>query len=367
MREMFVGLELGFADIAWLFLCLTPMFMIMVMPIACMLSVFLTFLKMSTDRELLALKTGGISLKDLLPAPLFFCTLVCITTILISIFCISWGMTEFRGTIMDIATTRAKLVLRPGVFNQDLPGLTIYARKVNPVTGDLDQVMVEDRRREKNSIVILAPHGSLVTDEVRGEILFEMQNGRLYRTSGAQVSVLGFDQYVVRLSLADLFKDMSLGAVRPKEMAWKELFQITRNAASEDIALVLKTKMEIQKRLAFPVACIVLGFFALPLACIFEGVNRQLGIALAMVMFFVYYSLITVGMTLSESGVLPAVIGVWNANIIFLALGIFLFKRALNERIPNVRRGILKLKRWVKARFPSLFGKINRLGLSGDK
>lgn len=347
LREMFVGLELGLADIAWLFLCLTPLFLLMVMPIACMLSVFLTFLKMSTDRELLALRAGGISLKELLPAPLLFCSLGALATVLISIYSISWGMMEFRGTIMEIATTRAKLVLRPGTFNQDIPGLTIFARKVNLHTNELTQVLVEDRSKEKSSLVILAPHGSLATDEARGEILFNLLNGRLYRTSNNQVSVLGFDTYTVRISLVDLFKDMSLGEVRPKEMSWNQLFDLIKSGNLNEINLLRKAEVEVQKRLTFPIACVILGFFALPLACIFEGVNRQIGIILALVMFFVYYSLSYMGMNLAESGKVPAIPGVWAPNVIFLGLGIYLFNRALHERVPNVRYAFNKLKRKV--------------------
>ena len=351
LREMFVGLDLGLADIGWLFFCLTPMFMLMVMPIACMLSVFLTFLKMSTDRELLALKAGGVSLKELLPAPIFFCILAGVATMFIGLYSISWGMTEFRGTIMEIASTRAKLVLRPGVFNQDLPGLTIFARNVNPRSGELKQVMVEDRTKEKNSIVILAPTGNLATDEARAEILFVMNNGRLYRTVNDQISVLGFTEYTVRLSLAELFKDVSLGVIKPKEMAWNTLRENVRNQKLEEWVR-LKSEKEIQKRITFPVACVVLGFFAVPLACIFEGVNRQFGVVLALATFFVYYALSTVGLNLVESAAIAPWVGGWAPNIFFLVGGIFLFHRALNERVPNVRRKVVKIRRKIKKMLP---------------
>lgn len=59
LRELFLGLDLGLTDATLLFLYLVPFFMLLVVPVACMLSVFLTFLRMSTDRELVALKAGG--------------------------------------------------------------------------------------------------------------------------------------------------------------------------------------------------------------------------------------------------------------------------------------------------------------------
>ena len=50
MRELFLGLDLGILDTVLLFGYMTPLFLMLVIPIACMLSVFLTFLRMSTDR-----------------------------------------------------------------------------------------------------------------------------------------------------------------------------------------------------------------------------------------------------------------------------------------------------------------------------
>ncbi|MDR0826924.1 MAG: LptF/LptG family permease, partial [Desulfovibrio sp.] len=72
MQDIFLRLELTFADMALLFLFLMPPFLIMVLPISCMISVFLTFLRMSTERELLAVKSGGISLYQMLRSPALF-------------------------------------------------------------------------------------------------------------------------------------------------------------------------------------------------------------------------------------------------------------------------------------------------------
>ena len=67
MRELFLGLDLGILDTVLLFGYMTPLFLMLVIPIACMLSVFLTFLRMSTDRELVALRAGGINIYQMLP------------------------------------------------------------------------------------------------------------------------------------------------------------------------------------------------------------------------------------------------------------------------------------------------------------
>ena len=72
MRELFLGLDLGIFDTVLLFAYMTPLFLMLVIPISCMLSVFLTFLRMSTDRELVALRAGGVSIWQMLPAPVLY-------------------------------------------------------------------------------------------------------------------------------------------------------------------------------------------------------------------------------------------------------------------------------------------------------
>ena len=89
MRELFLGLDLGILDTVLLFGYMTPLFLMLVIPIACMLSVFLTFLRMSTDRELVALRAGGINIYQMLPAPLLFSVICMLLTL--------WGISGKRS------------------------------------------------------------------------------------------------------------------------------------------------------------------------------------------------------------------------------------------------------------------------------
>ena len=346
LRDVFFGADLGFTDILLLFFYLSPLFLFMIMPIAVMLSVFLTFLRVNADNELIALKSSGISLRQLLPAPLVFCALCALLALFISMFAISWGMGNFRSTIMDIAQTRARLVLQPGVFNKDIPGITIFARQADLDSGKIRQVLVEDRTREKSSVIILAPKGNIVTDEERGEIIFQLFNGRLYRTAENQLSVMGFGEYEVRLDLSQLFKDVKLGGVVAKEMSWAQLSDIAAGKGGPKWSLdeVRKVVAEMHKRWVFPVACIILGFLALPLACYFEGLNRQYGIVIVLLVFLGYYSLVYVCMSVTYNPNLPVWPALWAPNALFAALGGYFFHLATKERHLN----LLRLSRYIK-------------------
>ncbi|WP_243838546.1 LPS export ABC transporter permease LptF [Nitratidesulfovibrio liaohensis] len=338
LRELFLGLDLGLADAVLLFVYLTPFFMLLVVPVACMLSVFLTFLRMSTDRELIALKAGGVSLYQMLAAPVLFCVLCTLLTLGISLQGLAWGMSHFRATVMEIANSRARVVVQPGVFNKDIPGLTLFARQVDPADSRLSQVIVEDRSRKDATLTILAPTGDIATDEARGELLFRLQNGRLYKTEGQQVSVLGFGEYVVRIDLGQMFKGLDLGEIKPKELSWSQLRALPQDEANASLGdkYLRKVAVELHKRWVFPAACLVLGLFAMPLACAFEGLHRQFGVVLALLMFLVYYSLLSFGLTTGEAGTIPPVVGLWMPNALFLATGLWGLRLAAHERTPAV-------------------------------
>jgi lipopolysaccharide export system permease protein len=349
LRELFLGLDFSFPDIAILFFYMAPLFLILVLPVSCMTSVFLTFLRMSADRELVALKAGGVSLYQMLRAPALFSFLCMCMALLISLHGISWGMNSFRSTVLGIAKTRAKIVVQPGVFNRDIFGLTLFARKVDPISGKLSQVIFEDTTREGpgTSITVLAPEGEIVTDNKRGTLLFNLRNGRIYRVYKENMSILEFGEYSVELDIDSLFSSVDLGDIKPKEMAWTDLVVMDEKKSAPDERYQRRVGVEIQKRWSLPAACLVLGLFALPLACAFEGVKRQLGVVLALTLFLLYYSVYSIGMTMAESGLLDPGSGIWSANMLFAVAAFAGLHLAYKERFPS----IFRFPEHVKSRF----------------
>jgi lipopolysaccharide export system permease protein len=299
-----------------------------------MLSQFLTFLRMGSDREITALKAGGIGISRCLQGPVLFCSLISLVTLGVSLYGVSWGTSNFRATLLELARTKAELVLQPGVFNNDFPGLTIFARNVDPASGDLQGVFVEDATRKKANAVIVAPVGRVVTDQNRGEMLFDLKGGHIYRDRGGETTVIGFDTYRLRMDLSKLLGEASLGDKRPKEMSPAELDRLEQEyeAGLEKDERYRKVIQEKAKRYALPLACLVLGLFAIPLAFIFQGVKRQYGLILALGFFLLYYVLLSMGLSLGETGVLPPRLGIWLPNILFSAFTVLGFRVAARER-----------------------------------
>ena len=336
LKDTLMGLELGFLDTLLVFLYLSPSFLLIMMPVSAMLAVFLTFLRMGSDKELIALKAGGISLYQMFKAPLLFgvlCTALCFW---ISFSLIAGGAANFRSHILDIAQNRVNIALQPGVFNQDIPNLVFFAKQVDVRNGSLADVMVEDSGKEGVTLTILAPRGNLTVDYLKGDIVMLLKDGTIYSEKEQQITKLLFEEYVMRFSLSSLFKGLDLGAIQPKEMGWSDLaaFDVPKISES-NVFLAKKIEVEMHKRWLFPLSCLVLTIFAVPIASSFQGMHRQSGLVLALIIFFTYYVLVSLGMNLAEYSGMNPYLTIWLPVLFFFALSLYGVYLSANERFPS--------------------------------
>ncbi|WP_147821465.1 LPS export ABC transporter permease LptF [Salidesulfovibrio onnuriiensis] len=340
LRELFMSQNLGIMDLLQLFIFLCPFFMLLITPIACMLSVFLVFLRMNTDNEAIALKANGVSLYQLLPAPLAFSLLCTVLTFVVSFVGVSWGMDMFKAKIVEYARTRSKLAIQAGVFNRDFPNLTFYAKQVDSEKGEMRFVFVEDRTLKDTSVVIVAPYGRVETNPKEGEVGIVFRNGRIFRQHGDELNILQFGRYKVRLPLGKLLGGFSFDRDKPKEMSFFDLWELYRTPNDRmlhDTNYARKLETEFVKRWALPFGCLILGMFAFPIASVFRGLRQQYGLMLSMGLFLVYYSLFSVGTGLGEAGTLSPYIGLWLPNILFAIIAwVGIYYANMEKTIPLV-------------------------------
>ncbi len=359
LRDMFLGLVIGPLDTIMLFIYMIPVSLLLIIPVACMLAVFLTFLRMSTDRELIALRAGGVHILQMLYAPVIFSLICTALTLWVSLFWLGFSMEQFRTRIMDIATTRARIVVQAGVFNTDFPGLTLFARQVHPETGQMAQVLVDDKTHPKREVLLLAPSGLITMDYEEGDVVFRLENGNIYSMNDKGASVLAFEGYQVRLPVEKFFKGLRFSAFRPQDMRWSQLIEEKEKALTEnDTELVSRLEVEQQKRLAYPLACLVLTLFAIPLAVAFQGMHRQMGMMFALGTFFIYYFLMSIGFSLGELRHIPPTLGLWFPNALFFAGALYGLHATRREQLPQIFIFWQKLKKSISHLLPKKKGAV---------
>ena len=335
LRTLFLSQNIGFFNILQLFFFLTPFFLLLITPIATMLSVFLTFLRMSTDNELTALKANGVSLYRMLPAPVTFCVLCTLFTFAISFWGLAWGMDMFKTKLYQFARMHSKFALQPGIFNKEFPGITFYAHQVDNEKGLLKFVFVRDESIKGTSVVVVAPEARIVPSPETAEVRITFDKGKIYRQSGDELNVLSFGSYSVKLDLGSLLGGFNFSEEKAKDMTFARLSRIRQDpsqAPESSPRFLRKVDTEYFKRLTLPLGCIILGMFAIPIAYVFRGLRQQYGLLLSMGLFLVYYSMFSIGVSMGEGGSIPPIYGLWAPNILYVFVAAFGIKYANEER-----------------------------------
>jgi lipopolysaccharide export system permease protein len=107
--------------------------------------------------------------------------------------------------------------------------------------------------------------------------------------------------------------------------------------------------VEIQKKFAIAIACIIFVILGAPIALRFPrgGVGLVIGVSFAV--FGLYYVGLIAGEPLADNGKISPVLAMWGSNIVFLAVGIVLMSRI--GRAGSTARGgdITELKESIRA------------------
>ncbi len=319
LKEMFVGQNIQIMHVLLAFFYLGPSFLSLVIPIACMLSIFLCFLRMASDRELTALQTSGISIRNMVLSPMLFSIAAMGFTLYVSLHLISWGIDNFRATAVEMIREQTEISLQPGIFHQVIPDMAIYTQQRDPATRELKNIFIYDGTIKEAPLTIIAPVGRVLTDTDQGMLHFILEKGRIYRHDNEQMSIASFGEYRLRLDLFAMLGDPEMRRKHPEEMSLKEL-HAARNAAEPESREYRLTVVEEHKRYALSMACLILGLFAVPLGLTLQGIGRNWGVLSAVLCFLIYYFFFTTAYGLGEAGRLPPGLALWLPNILFALL-----------------------------------------------
>ena len=75
ITNLIVNYRVSLLNVLLMLIYSMPFFLEFIIPMSVMMAVLLTFLRMSGDNEIIALKSGGMSMYGLLPPVLLFCLL----------------------------------------------------------------------------------------------------------------------------------------------------------------------------------------------------------------------------------------------------------------------------------------------------
>ena len=313
-----------------------PSFLVLSFPMATLFATLLAYGRLSTNSELTALRSVGVSATRMIIPALVLALVMSSLTFLFNDVLVPRSnraaeVTLRRALGKAISTEKGDNIIYPRFGRVEEPdgssskGLLqlFYANKFRD--GIMTRVTLLDFSRAGFTQMLLAESAQWNKQEAKWEFF----NGQILTlTPSGSTTSADFDRYLYPFSaapirIAKLPKDANNMTVAEALQA-EQLLQ-----SAGDLKGARKLQVRIQEKFTFPMACLVFGLIGSSLGAKPNNrTSRGQGFALSIVMILVYYLLAFSFSALGVKGTLPAVLAAWSPVLISLAGGGFLLRQA---------------------------------------
>jgi lipopolysaccharide export system permease protein len=328
--DMVVNHGVTVGEVLGLIAYIMPAFLELTFPMAVLLGVLLGFGRMSSDREMIAARACGVSLYRIAMPVMAVAMAVYVLSTWFAFSLRPWANSNLEARIFYLTRTRTAAAINEKVFNRNFPGLVLYVDQVAPGGSDLAGVMISDARTPEQQNTIIAKRGVLIPDERSNTLTLRLFDGSVFGVESRteQSHITSFKVYDLTIRPEEGF---GVGAPDPDEMAYPALTAAiakARAAGKPDY----EAETELARKYTVPFATLLFALLGVSLGLkpARGGQSERFGVSVAL--FFLYYSLMRVGQTLSERGSLNAFVAMAIPDLVFVALAVWMFIRAAEDR-----------------------------------
>lgn len=333
LSDLLVNRGMGFFDVLQLITYIYIPFLGYIIPMALLLTILLGLGRLSSDNEIVAMKSSGISLFQLvLPVSLFSLIALFITTFL-TLYANPWGFKSLKNFAVKALHSLSEVGIQEKVFYDEFKGMLIYVDKSEGQGGVMEGIFIADKSDQTISTTIVAKKGYITSVPESLSINLRLLDGSIHRVGKVVESYQmgSFNTYDININLGA----SSLSELDYSEMTLSELLA-TIKSLSPDNPEVNEIKVEFHKKFSIPFACIVFGLIAIPLGIRKVRGGKSYGLIISLLICLVYYLLLLTGESLGKNGTLPPLLSMWLPNIIMALLGMYLFFHAARESTPLI-------------------------------
>jgi LPS export ABC transporter permease LptF/LPS export ABC transporter permease LptG len=365
LMELFVRHAGSSGQLFTLLLCAFPGILVFTLPMAVLVGVLLGLGRMSADSELIALTALGIGRRRVLLPVAVLAAGGTLLTLLMSLWASPLALRTFRSIETSLIASQVSFQVQPRVFDERFPRLVFYVNDVSPSGTQWRGVFLAEAGGESGSRLTLAEQAIVIAELQRGKLELHLRGGTTHEFSRKEpehYSVTAFADSDWPLELSDL-APVSQRPLSNAERSLRELLAVTGPSWRD-------ARVELHRRLAFPVACLVFALIAVPFGARPRRGGRAAGFLLAILLIASYYLLLVLGAGFARQGLVSPAVGIWAANAILAALGLILLPQMeqyrgdslLLYRLEKLASWFLLLRRRLRARAAKRAANVARSG-----
>ncbi len=314
--DRFMEAGLSTARILEYFQLKLPLIIVQITPVGILLAVLITFGLMNKNNEIIALKSGGMSvyhfLKPILALGVVFTALYFIMAEVFVPLTISKANEIWRVEVKGYAVTAE----RKNIWIKGHRSIA-FISYFNPQDQSLSGITLNHFDRQFRLIRrVDAARGRFHNNQW---IFYDVMEQKLVDPSGSY-AVSFADEQVEQMDLSP--EDLKRAAKKSEEMSFKELYRYIQDVEAEGYDAT-PYRVDLQAKFALPLACIIVCMIGASVTL--RKTTREglaLNIMFGMVAVFLYAIAQGFCTSLGYGGVLPPFIAAWIANFIFTCLAV---------------------------------------------
>ncbi len=310
-------------------------------PISALFATLLLFGRLSTDSEISAMKSGGLSLWQIAsPIVLISIVLVCIC---LYNNCVIYPKTTYanRRLIKSMGVEDPIKLLEEGRFIREFPGYMIYVGKKNK-NRVRDLIVYEvDKENGKVTGTIRAESGILTADKENALLKIDLFDVRIEIPSldapddATKTRYVEARKYPIRLDFNELMGSKTV-TKKHKNLTLSELGWRIRNPEKEYAGMEEEIRsrshnhdlVELNQRICLSIAPFMFVLVAIPLGIKSHRKESSIGMLMSLGIVFVYYLFIILSDTFDDSPQLRSWLFPWIPIISGQIVGLLLLRRA---------------------------------------
>jgi lipopolysaccharide export system permease protein len=265
--DMVVNRGLPVTEFLWLAMLITPRFVTLILPFACVIATIYVYNRLIADRELIVLRAAGLSNLRLARPAVRLAVVTALIAYVLNIYLLPVSFREFSDLRYSISSDYSSMLLREGSFNTLPSRITIFVRERRGA-GVLNGILVHDGRDPDEPVTYLAHEGRLVsTDSGPRLVLIEGNRQQINREDGS-ISFLQFEKQTIDVNIASGTVPAARKS-KPEEMFLWELFDPELRSDEFYGTIYERYRAEGHSRIVSPMLSV--GFVLMALAILLSG------------------------------------------------------------------------------------------------
>jgi lipopolysaccharide export system permease protein len=327
-----------------------PGFLVITIPMSLLVASLMTFGRLSADSEITAMKASRVSLYQMIRPVFLFSILAFIVTAFTSLFLVPGANLALKTQLFNMVKSRAMVGIEPGVFSSAFDGMVIYVDRMKSLD-DMEGIFISDERSAKEPYAIAAKRGALTADQRTMDVTLALRDGAIHTLPREEQSYtqMGFDAARLHLDISSTLVQRGAPGRGFEDMNSLELLREIKRVRTEGKP-VNELEAEFHKRLSIPFACLILGLVGAPLGIRRSRSGKSAGVAIAFLVFLVYYIILGTAANLAETGSLPPLPAYWIPNAFMAAAAVLFVLKKGRETDWMIVQGISSIYYELKAR-----------------